>query len=178
MTPDAIILKGRYAKMIKELSSSTEIRPKLFETMYDAYIFSAIYGLMKGRTATYNPEKDDLQDVEPATIRSEVLIGKRGKDSYFNIRKMVILMENVRGLSFEEKVDAALRFDMPIDDDADEFMKVHSKFNSNTELLNQFALGGLDLFYSKVVECDTTESLIYFMRETEEQLRKALSKAQ
>lgn len=174
MTPDAISIRGRYSKMIKELTTDSEIHPKLFENYYKAYIFCAIYGLMKGRTAVYNSKTDDLVDVEPVTIRSEVLIGQKGKDNYFNIRKMIILMDKSRGYTLEEKVDAALRFDIPVEDDSDDFIKQHSKFSSNTELINGYALGGLELFYNKISECDTTESLIFMMRESEENLKKSL----
>ena len=174
MSPEAIIIRGRYYKMIKDLTSDTEIRPRLFDNMYKAYIFCAIYGLMKGRRNTYNPKTDETQDGEIATIRSEVLVGQKGKDNYFNIRKMIILMDDSRGYTIEEKVDAALRFDIPIEDDSDEYIKQHSKYNSNTELINMYALGGLELFYNSISECDTTESLIYRIKESEENLRKSL----
>ena len=171
--PEAIAIIGSFATKLKELCSDINIRPKLFEKYYDCYLYCAIYGLLNKRTAVFNPETDS-NPKDTADIRSEVIIGQKGRSSYFTIRKIIILSENNRGYSFEEKIDNALRFDIPIEEDSDEYTRRNSKYNSNTELIHGFALGGIELFYQKVSEHKTPEDLIYFMRETEKKFKDAV----
>ena len=163
MIHESIVLRGTYAKKIKELSSETKIRPELFDSYYKAYMFCAVYGLLNNKTAIYDVSRDSLPDEKPAEITSEVIM--KHNDSYSLIRSMIILAEKTRGLTFEEKVDYALRFDALPENESDEYMVHHSKYNANTELIHNFALGGLNLFYQKVSEPKTPEDLIYFMSE-------------
>ena len=74
MTPDAIILKGRYAKMIKELSSNTEIRPKLFETMYDANgvgLAAPQVGVLKRIVVIDTTGEDPLVLINPRIVEQD-----------------------------------------------------------------------------------------------------------
>ncbi len=150
------------------------MRPKLFDTYYKAYMFCAVYGLLNNKAATYNPDEDSIPNESPAEITSEVMVRQKGKDSYTTIRRMILLSENVRGLSFEEKIDYVLRFDMLPESESDEYLMNNSKYSANTELIHSFALGGLNLFYQKVTESKTPEDLIYFMMEFKKKFNESI----
>ncbi len=129
---------------------------------------------MNNKAATYNPDEDSIPNESPAEITSEVMVRQKGKDSYTTIRRMILLSENVRGLSFEEKIDYVLRFDMLPESESDEYLMNNSKYSANTELIHSFALGGLNLFYQKVTESKTPEDLIYFMMEFKKKFNESI----
>ena len=175
MSYPEITFRGRYAKMIKELTSDTPMHPKLFPDYYSAYLFGSVYGVLKGCREEYNPERDKDDSVDPATIKSQVLSNRSaGRESYDVIRKIVLFTESSRGLSFKEKIDYILRFDLPYDEHTPQELLDKSKYDQNTELFNQYALGGISLIYEKLTAASSREDLIQIMLDIKEEYMDAI----
>ncbi len=167
--------RGRYSAYVKELTTANKMHPKIFQDYYSAYLFCAIYGSLNGTMREYNPSTDD-DGTEASTIRSEVFLNKsNGLYSYDAVRKIVLLFEKSRKLDFKEKIDCALRFDLPIEDSLPESLKKQSKYNENTELFNRYALGGLELIYDKLINVSSKEDLIDTMCQIRDEFRSAIN---
>ena len=166
--------RGIFSAYVKELTTANKMHPKIFQDYYSAYLFCAIYGALQGAMRDYNPSTDD-DGTEASTIRSEVFLNKsNGLYSYDTIRKIVLLFDNSRKLEFKEKIDYALRFDLPIEESLPESLKRQSKYNENTELFNRYALGGLVLIYDKLVNVSSKEDLIDTMCQIRDDFNSAI----
>lgn len=159
-----IVLRGKYAKYIKELTSDTPNHPKYFSTYYSAYLFSILYGLINNEREEFNPSIDSIDGEEPATIKYEVIVRSAGKQRYDLIRKIAILQDPSNPQTFHEKLDRALRFDFEPDDSTPDELKDMSQYARNTETVNQYALGGLRLIYNQLSEKSSREDIIQYMR--------------
>lgn len=160
---DSIVLKGKYSKYIKELTTDTPSHPKFFSKYYDAYLFGALYGVIHNVKRAYNPSTDAIEG-EEATIRSDVLMKSTGKYRYGDIRKIVIMSDRSDNSTFKERLDRALRYDYSPDDTDIPELKEKSYYNRNTELFDQYALGGIEEIYLKLIEKQNPEDILDFMK--------------
>lgn len=165
--------RGRFNDYISELQDETNtIHSKIFGETYQAYVFFVYYGLMKGKKHTYDNESDQSKDPQtksPVGFRYEYVMRGSGIYNYDSLRKIVLLFDKSRGMSVEERVDDALRFDYSTNNVDDEDLIAKSRYGEHTDLLDQYALGGLDLFYHQVAAITTKEGFVEFMQKQMEE---------
>lgn len=169
--------KGIFSDYLDELQQVTSVHPKLFDEIYKAYVFCVYYGLMKGKMHKYDPDKDVASNPDRQLIgfRYEATNRAGGIYKYDTLRKIVILFDKSKKKSFSEKIDDALRFDYSTNNVDDEDLIKKSLYGENTDLLEQYCLGGLELFYSKVSSISTPEAMMEFMDEVKEEFQELIS---
>lgn len=133
-----------------------------------------MFGLLNNRKISFNPSTDN-EDVEPVTIRNEVF--NRGRDvlDYDNVRHMIVLSEPSSDNTFEQKIERALKYDIPVSEESVEAVKNKSTYSLNTELFNEYVLGGLTLLYEKFGD-KKNEDLILALIESKNEIQNAKKK--
>lgn len=178
MVSENYTFNGKYAKYVKELTgkNSDVIKYPIFSTYYKAYLFSAIYGVLNNCRMEYNPHTDNINNEEPATIRSEVFNNGSGNEDYRTIRKIVLLMDVSRNMTSEQRIDSAMRYDFPKEDGIVQELNDKSMYDRNTELFNQYVLGGLTLIYDKVSSLKSMEDYLTFVCNFKENFEESIGK--
>ncbi len=169
--------KGKYLDYLYEFQEETSVHPKLFEETYKAYVFFVYYGLVKGKKHVYDP----ITDASPSNLlgngfRFSSALRAGGIYKYDTMRKMVILFDRSSEDSFDEKMDNALRFDYPVDDVDDEYLITKSKYGENSDLLEQYCYGGMDLFHSDISSIHTPEAMLEYMDGIYKEFKELLEK--
>lgn len=167
--------KGRFADYMRSLTTDgrTADFKKIFDTIYHGYAFCALYGLLKGRKHVYDPKSDNPDDSPQQGFRW-TSADVSGIYSYDNVRKMVLLFEKANpSTTFEQKIDLALRFDYKTNDVSDPDLIAQSRYKDNSDLVDQYVLGGLELIYEKVNGIATPVAMISFMNDTLLEFQKA-----
>ena len=161
--------KGRFSTYAKELCEEvSENRPSLFSEYVELYMVSALYGLLNDKFTKYNQDVDG-KDPGPV-IREAVFINASSKYLFF--RQTMIISETKRGFSAKERIDYALRFDMPVDSSTHDVFKNQSKYDENTEIINGYVLGGLEALYNKYHDSRNVEDLITDIIDTKKEFEE------
>ena len=164
--------KGRFADYMRELCRSDSDDFKvIFDEIYHGYAFCALYGLLKGRRHTYDPMTDNPDDSPNLGFRW-AYAETSGLYAYDNIRKMVLLYSKPSSIPFEQKVDRALRFDYTTNEISDPELLSKSLYKENSDFIDEYVLGGLELLYEKISEISSIEAMIDFMKETLEEIQE------
>lgn len=82
------------------------------------------------------------------------------------LRKYVLLYSKASNESFETKIDRALRYDFTTNDVFDPDLKSKSKYKENSDIIDEYVLGGLELIHAKIMDMSSREALIDFMNDT------------
>lgn len=165
--------KGKYADYMRDLYKNDHEDYKiLFNEIYHGYAFCALYGLLKGQRHVYDPTVDNPNDSQNLGFRWAYTT--RGFYSLDDLRKYILLYSKVDNLKFDEKIDRALRFDYSTNEVSDPELLEKSQYKNNSDLIDEFVLGGLELLHSKVESISSREGMIDFMNETIQEIRDAV----
>ena len=120
----------------------------VFSRIMDAYMVSILVGLKYNRTAPVDDSELYAKDIfgnqkeygdkkiSSSDINSETIHANQTQLNY--IYRVVMLNENVRGLSDEEKITNAFKSE-----------NNPKKIEENIELMKSFARGGLEILYER-----------------------------
>lgn len=134
----AVWLKG-FSDKTNEVVKDKEIAgPRIFKLYIDTYMTAAVIGAVKKRKADLDRSTD-----ETATIFTEAVT--RNQDKLVFLYRLVLLTDN-SGMSEEEKIDNAFRYD----NDPERTAK-------NMEIFNSYVRGGIEWLYEKFEEGVFTE---------------------
>ncbi len=170
--------RGRFADYMRDLYRGDQADYRaIFEQLYDGYAFCVLYGVVKGRRHIYdvstdNPNNSPVQGFRWTSASSS------GLYSYDLLRKFVLLYSKVDNKNFDEKIDRALRYDYKTNDVADPELKSKSLYKDNSDLIDEYALGGLELIHSKIMEISSTQAMISFMKEALKDIQDAVKPKQ
>ena len=129
------IIKGKYVGYVDAMWSQSGIGERdLFDRLVDLYAVSVIVGLRTGRRKPEDNSTDQKRTVQLQQISNSY---KR----FSTLMKIVLLIDDSRGLTTEEKVREAF----------DTSPKSEYKYNQNMELFNSYARGGIEYLYEKLV---------------------------
>lgn len=156
--------KGRFATYMRELCGEAAPYQKIFDEIYHGYVFCALYGMMKGAKHNYDPARDNPDNVDVKGFRWENT-NAAGLYNYDNLRKMILLFDKSSGVPFQEKIDNALRYDYPTNDVSDEGLIEKSRYGANSELIDAYVLGGLELIHEKVMRVTSPQDMIAVLDE-------------
>ena len=157
--------RGKYASYMRDLLGDAAPYQKIFDQIYHGYVFCGYYGLLKGKRHVYDPITDNPDKSENVVGFRWAYADKAGLYNYDNMRKLVLLFHRDPGQSFEQKIDLALRFDYPTNDINDESLISRSKYGENSDLIDEYVLGGLELIHQKVVATTSPQAMIDLMDE-------------
>ena len=156
--------RGKYATYMRDLLGEAAPYQKIFDQIYHGYVFCGLYGLIKGARHTYDSVLDNPGKTDVVGFRW-AYADNGGLYSYDNLRKMVLLFDKSSNVSFTDKVDNALRFDYSTNDVTDEGLIEQSRYGINSELIDEYVLGGLDLIHSKVMKTTSSQAMIVLLDE-------------
>lgn len=163
--------KGKYADYMRILyDEEGDEFHVIFDKIYHGYAFCALYGLIKGRRHIYDPLVDNPNDSSPLGFRW-TSADSSGLYSYDTLRKLILLYSKSNDMSFEAKIDRALRYDYSTNDIKDPDLIEKSQYGDNSDLIDEFVLGGLELLYEKIASISSREAMIDFMKETMEEFQ-------
>lgn len=135
----------------------------VFSRIMDAYLVSILVGLRFNRTAFVDESdvyakdifgnSDEYGDkkITSSDINSETIHASQTQLNY--IYRVVMLSENIRGLSDEEKIANAFKCE-----------NNPEKLEKNIDFMNSFARGGLELLYERFQGLSTDEDEILKMQ--------------
>ncbi|MBR1807645.1 MAG: hypothetical protein IJ774_14840 [Selenomonadaceae bacterium] len=147
-------INGTHATKLKFLAkkNSRDDEPdnpksaKIFERYIDVYMNAAVWGIYYCRRA-----KNDTTSADRARIYADAFIRERENCKF--LYRLVILLDDSKKLTQDERVDRAFRFDAD-SDKADEVKK-------NFELFNDYVRGGIDIMYEKFTDgCHTRDDYL------------------
>ena len=170
--------RGKYADYMRYLRGDGVAPPYhgIFDEIYHGYVFCGLYGLIKGVRHKYNPQADNPNNVEQLGFRWAYANSGIGIYNYDNFRKMILLFDRTSNRSFSDKVDNTLRFDYPTNDVSDEELIERSCYGDNSDLIDEYVLGGLELIYNKVIETASVQGMIGLMDDMIAEVQQAVEK--
>ncbi len=127
---DEMIFVGKHRDYVDQLWVQGKIQDSFFRRLVDLYAVAAIVGLKAKRRS---PEEKDDSDIK-RTVQMKQL--NENYQTLLPIMRMILIMDDSRGLSFEEKLESA--FLIPEDIET---------YKDNMELFNSYARGGIEYLY-------------------------------
>jgi len=134
-----LVIRGKHATYITDLNKAN-----IFRRYIDVYMMGAVWGLL------YNVRADrDTTSSDDATIYAAAFNTERLRCEF--VYRLVMLLDESAGLSPEQKIDRAFRYD----DTHVEVMK------ENMALFHSYVFGGVEKLYEKFVSgCTTRDDYI------------------
>lgn len=131
---DEMIFVGKHRDYVDKLWTLNKVQESYFKRLVDLYAVAAIVGLKAKRRS---PEERDESDIK-RTVQMKQLT--ENYQTLLPIMRMVLIMDDSRGYSLEEKLESA--FVIPEDIDT---------YKENMELFNSYARGGVEYLYEHLV---------------------------
>lgn len=128
-----IVFNGRFADYVDRMWTQNKILESSIRRLVDIYAISAIIGLRIGRSLEDDREGDQKRTVQIAQM-SDI------HQTLSAIMKLVLMLDESRGLSEEDRVRSAFR-----NPDSKE------EHDANMELFTSYARGGIEYLYEKLV---------------------------
>lgn len=123
-----------------------ELRDRgFFKRQVDIYIQAPIVGFYYNRKAEVD-KSSEYKD-KNTNINSGQIIGAQD-DLFFNFR-LIMLLENEKELSLEERITRAFKDDANAD--------VSNRHTENMHLFTSYVLGGIEVLYEKIIEIGATD---------------------
>lgn len=140
-----VVITGKHAQYMKALVNpfDTNLKHGFFKRNLDVYLIAPIIGKL------YNRRADADTSIEGDTkIFLEQLNGEI-ENLMFNYR-LIVLLENRNEVELEERCNRAFRYD-----------KNMEKRQYGDKVFNEYALGGIELLYEKLIgESTSTDELV------------------
>ena len=131
---DEMFFVGKHRDFVDKLWTLNKIQESYFKRLVDLYAVAAIVGLKAKRKS---PEERDDSDIK-RTVQMKQL--NENYQILLPIMRMILIMDDSRGMSFEERLESA--FAIPDNYDT---------YKANMELFNSYARGGVEYLYEKLV---------------------------
>lgn len=131
---DEMFFVGKHRDYVDKLWTLNKIQESYFKRLVDLYAIAAIVGLKAKRRSSEERDESDIK----RTVQMKQL--NENYQTLLPIMRMVLIMDDSRNLSFEEKLEGA--FLIPQDYDT---------YRENMELFNSYARGGVEYLYEKLV---------------------------
>ena len=131
------VFNGKYARYADAMWTKNFIDKD--DKLVDLYAVSAIIGLRTERRREDDIDKTDKRTVQLAQIAHEY-------DRFKTIMQVILLVDDSRGMSPEEKVRIAF----------DQNPKTELRYQEDMKLFNDYARGGLEYLYNKLVTRSTS----------------------
>ena len=131
---DEMIFVGKHRDYVDKLWTQGKIQESYFRRLVDLYAVAAVVGLKAKRRS---PEERDESDVK-RTVQMKQL--NENYQTLLPIMRMVLIMDDSRNMSFEEKLESA--FAIPEDYDT---------YKVNMDLFNSYVRGGIEYLYEHLV---------------------------
>lgn len=131
---DEMFFVGKHRDYVDKLWKQGKVQESYFRRLVDLYAVAAIIGLKAKRRS---PEERDETDIK-RTVQLKQL--SENIQTLLPIMKMVLIFDESRGLSFEQKLEEA--FMIP---------EEYDLYKRNMDLFNSYARGGIEYLYEKLV---------------------------
>lgn len=131
---DEMFFVGKHRDYVDKLWTQNKIQESYFKRLVDLYAIAAIVGLKTNRRSAEVYDESDIK----RTVQMKQL--SENYQVLLPIMRMVLIMDDSRGLTFEEKLESAFL----IPDNVE-------VYKSNMELFNSYARGGIEYLYEQLV---------------------------
>jgi hypothetical protein len=151
--------RGKYARYVKFLTE--DLKPEgggskfsIFPRMIDVYTMGALMGYLHNKTGSYDSGEESEGDKDlVATIKENTFLKDQAR--FKLLCQMVLLNENIRGLSVQKRINNAFK-----DDTTDK-----KTSEENMEIINSYVLGGITYLYNKFEKVRTKEDVAMKMHD-------------
>ena len=127
-----IIITGKHADYVDALWKQNQIQQSYFKRLVDLCTIAPVIGLRARHKVKANSEGDNKRTVQLQQIMTR-------REDLITILQMIILLDEGDGLTIEQKVDRAFRG--PEDE---------AEFKKDTDLFDQYLLGGIEILYDEL----------------------------
>lgn len=131
---DEMFFVGKHRDYVDKMWSLNKIQDSFFKRLVDLYAIAAIVGLKTNRKSEEVKDDTDIK----RTVQMKQLL--ENIQTLLPIMRLVLIMDNSRGLTLEQKLESA--FVIPEDYDT---------YKENMELFNSYARGGIEYLYEQLV---------------------------
>lgn len=131
---DEMFFVGKHRDYVDKLWTLNKIQESYFKRLVDLYAVAAIVGFKTNRRAEEQRDESDIK----RTVQMKQLT--ENYQTLIPIMRMILILDNSRGLTFEEKLENA--FTIPDNIEA---------YRTNMELFNSYARGGVEYLYEQLV---------------------------
>ena len=138
MFNEDIDIHGKHAAYIKDLCANNSER-QVFGRYIDMYMLGAVVGALYGKTAEADKGKDRARIYADAFNTEHVLCNE--------IFKLVILNDETKKWSDEEKINICFRYIVKSDDSGNSDDEENAMVKEAKELFDSYMLGGVELIY-------------------------------
>lgn len=136
MFENDITIYGKHATKLKYLKEELSVFPRY----YDVYMAGAIVGALNGKIS-----KKDNESTDRARIYADVLIRETTKSK--KIFQTVILCDEIKGWTSDEKLNICFRYKDRTDEDFSASSEDERKMQEALELFESYALYGIEIMY-------------------------------
>lgn len=131
---DEMFFVGKHRDYVDKLWTQNKIQESYFKRLVDLYAIAAIVGFKTNRkSAEQKDESDNKRTVQLKQLNENY-------QTLLPIMRMILILDNSRGLTFEEKLENAFTIPDNIE-----------TYKSNMELFNSYARGGIEYLYEQLV---------------------------
>lgn len=131
---DEMFFVGKHRDYVDKLWTQGKIQESYFRRLVDLYAVAAIVGLKAKRRSQEDRDNSDIK----RTVQMKQL--NECYQTLLPIMRMILIMDDSRGLTFEDKLESA--FTIPEDEQT---------YKDNMELFNSYARGGIEYLYEHLV---------------------------
>lgn len=131
---DEMFFVGKHRDYIDKLWTQNKIQESYFKRLVDLYAVAAIVGLKTNRKSEEVYDESDIK----RTVQMKQL--SENYSVLMPIMRMVLILDESRGLTFEERLESAFMIPDNIE-----------TYKQNMELFNSYARGGVEYLYEHLV---------------------------
>ena len=131
---DEMFFVGKHRDYVDKLWTQNKIQESYFKRLVDLYAVAAIVGLKTNRKSAEVYDESDIK----RTVQMKQL--SENYQVLLPIMRMVLIMDESRNLTFEERLESAFLIPDSIE-----------VYKSNMELFNSYARGGIEYLYEQLV---------------------------
>lgn len=131
---DEMYFVGKHRDYVDQLWTLNKIQESFFRRLVDLYAIAAIVGFKTNRRSAEHRDESDIK----RTVQMKQL--NENYQILLPIMRMILIMDNSRGLTFEEKLEDAFTIPSNIE-----------IYRRNMELFNSYARGGIEYLYEQLV---------------------------
>lgn len=128
-----VVITGQHAVMCDDMWSQNDIKHSFFKRLVDLYTIAPVIGLRMHHRSAADTYLDHKRTVQLGQIMTR-------RDDLMTIMQMVLLLDQSRNLSAEERVDRTFRGP-----------KDQEEFDADVDLFNSYVRGGIEILHKELI---------------------------
>lgn len=138
------VFHGKHADIVKKLTQKFNDENSLFNRNLDVYLMAPLVGLLNGKMAPIDSQKNESNTLSTTKIFTDQLISVKD-DLMFNFR-VVILLHDKNNIPFKDRADFAFRYYNDEDPKSEHNILIYKDYYES------YVRGGLEILNEELIE--------------------------